>query len=79
MAMWKVLSEYLNLKLEKAKRDIATFESKWGMTFGEFCERTEENKLGKDPYSYEVESDFWGWERAETLHKHYVALKAEWM
>ncbi len=77
-ALWKVLSEYLDLKLEKAKRDIAAFEAKWGMSFEEFCVRSKDGRLGKDPFSYEVESDFWEWDRAETLRQQYAALKAEW-
>ena len=33
----------------------------------------------RDPYAYEVESDVWDWEKAETLLKHYKALQIRWM
>ena len=48
------------------------------MSFEEFCARSKDGRLGKDPFSYEVESDFWEWDRAETLRQQYAALKAEW-
>ncbi len=47
------------------------------MTFAEFSERGKAGTLGQDPYSYEVESDFWEWEKAETLLKHYGVLKKQ--
>jgi hypothetical protein len=49
------------------------------MTFEEFSERCETGTLGHDPYAYEVESDFWEWEQAETLLQHYEALQSRWM
>jgi hypothetical protein len=78
-ALWKVLSEHIDLKTKLLKQRIETFESKWGMTFKEFSERCGAGTLGKDPYAYEVESDFWEWEKAETLLQHYEALQAQWM
>jgi len=44
------------------------------MSFEEFSRRCKEGTLGVDPYSWEVERDFWEWERAETLLKHYETL-----
>ncbi len=78
-ALWKVLSEYIDLKVEFLKKRIQAFESKWGMTFEEFAERCEEGTLDQDAYAYEVERDFWEWEAAETLLQHYQTLKARWM
>ena len=49
------------------------------MNFDEFSKRSEAKTLGQDPYSYEVESDFWEWEKAETLLKHYGTLKKQWI
>ncbi len=74
-ALWKVLSEYLNLKLQLFREHIRAFESKWGMTFKVFSEHCAAGTLGQDPYAYEVESDFWEWEQAETLLQHYETLK----
>lgn len=37
----KVLSEYIDLKIARARRQIQEFEAKWGMTFTEFAERCE--------------------------------------
>ena len=33
-ALWKVLSDYFDLKLGLLRQCIRAFESKWGMTFG---------------------------------------------
>lgn len=71
-ALLKVLSEYVELKLAKLDEQIKVFESKWGMTFAEFSERFENDQLEQDSYSYAVEKDFWEWEKAETLKKHYL-------
>jgi len=46
------------------------------MTFTEFAERCEAGTLDEDPYSYDVESDYWEWEAAETLLQHYESLQA---
>jgi hypothetical protein len=78
-ALWKVLSEYIDLKTKFLRQHIQGFESKWGMTFEVFSERCEAGMLDQDPYAYEVESDFWEWEKAETLLRHYEALQARWM
>jgi len=78
-ALWKVLSEYLDLKSDKLSEQIAEFEQKWGMSFEEFSRRCKERELEKDAYSYEVEKDFWEWEKALTLRRHYEALRSRWM
>ncbi len=53
------------------RQRVDRFESKWAMTFADFAERCEDDTLGQDSYSYEVESDFWEWEEAVTLLAHY--------
>lgn len=78
-ALWKVLTEYIELKIDFLKERIQGFESKWGMTFEEFSKRIEEGTLDQDAYDYEVESDYWDWEKAETLLEHYKSLQAKWM
>lgn len=77
-ALWKILSEHIDLKIRMLRERIEALESKWGMTFAEFAERCREGTLGEDPYSYEVESDFWEWEKLETLLQHYEALRPQW-
>jgi hypothetical protein len=47
-------------------------EKKWECNFPEFREKT------KQDYRYEVEKDFWEWDRLETLKAHYQALRARW-
>lgn len=79
MALWKVLSEYINLKIGLIKQRIRVFESKWEMSFEEFSERCEAETLSQDTFAYKVESDFWEWERAETLLQHYEGLQTRWM
>jgi hypothetical protein len=75
-ALWKVLSEYIDLKIARIKELIQGFESKLGMTFTEFANRCEAGTLDEDPYAYDVESDYWEWEAAETLLQHYESLQA---
>lgn len=78
-ALWKILTEHIDLKISVLRQRIEELESKWGMTFEEFAQRCQEGNLGQDPYIYEVESDFWEWEKAETLLRHYEALRPRWM
>jgi hypothetical protein len=78
-ALWKVLSEYLDLKFNELSKQIGVFEQKWGMSFEEFSRRCKERDLEMDAYSYEVENDFWAWEKAMTLRRHYEALRSKWM
>ena len=73
--MTKVLSEYIELKIESLEAQIAHFEQKWGMSFEEFARRSQEGTLGEDPYSWDVEQDFWTWEKAITLFEHYTDLR----
>ncbi len=77
-ALWKVLSEYIDLKTANLQAQINHFEEKWGMNFAEFSEKLETGALGKDSYEYSTESDFWEWEKAETLLLHYKALQSQW-
>ncbi len=79
MAMRKILSEYLELKIKQLQEKIKTFEDKWGLSFEEFSGKCQNKSLNQDVYSYEVEGDFWEWERLETLKKHYCELKSRWM
>ena len=78
-ALWKVLSDYIGIKITFLKERAREFEQKWGMTFKEFSKRFKAGTLGQDSYNYEVESDFWEWEKAETLIEHYEALQSRWM
>jgi len=77
--LWKILSEHIDLKVRLLRQRIRAFESRWGMTFKEFAEGCQAGTLEQDPYAYQVESDFWEWEKAETLLRHYEALQARWM
>ena len=77
-ALLKVLTEYVGLKIQFFKQRSETFETKWGMTFAEFSDQIETKTLETDPYTYEVERDFWEWEQAETLLQHYQTLQAQW-
>ena len=45
------------------------------MSFDEFSEKFGSNALPVDSYAYDVESDFWAWEQAETLLQHYKSLQ----
>ena len=75
-ALWKVLLEYVELKREALREQITQFEGKWEMSFEEFSRLCREGALQADPYSWEVEQDFWAWEQAVTLLRHYETLGA---
>ena len=77
-ALRKVLAEYLELKFKAIDAKIAHFEAKWGMSFADFADQCAEGKLEQDPHSYEVEKDFWEWEQAVTLKKHYESISVQW-
>lgn len=78
-AFSRVLLEYLELKLKYLDEIINDFQKKWEMNFDEFKKRSKEGMLKKDGYSFDTERDFWQWEEAETLKKHYDEMKKQWM
>jgi len=78
-ALWKLVSEYLDMKSKELDREINKFNQKWGMSFDEFSNACKTGKLSEIKYSYEVEKDFWDWERAITLKRHYQELGIQWM
>ncbi len=78
-ALWKLLLDYLDLKLQTLAAEDAVFVQKWGMSFAEFQRRFEANTLEQDAYAYSVEQDFWAWEKTETLRQYYEGLRARWM
>ncbi|MBI4707799.1 MAG: hypothetical protein HY761_07750 [Candidatus Omnitrophica bacterium] len=78
-ALHKVFTEYLELKLTKLKGIIDEFQKKWGITFEEFKRKLKDGTLKADTYSFDTEKDFWQWEEAETLEKHYEEIKAQWI
>ena len=78
-AFHKMFREYLELKVRYLNETIDTFQHKWGMDFSGFKNKLKKDELARDTHSYEVEKDFWEWEEAETLKKHYENLQSEWM
>ena len=77
MALWKLLFDYLNLKIQSLAAEGQVFEQKWGMTFAEFQQRMALNTLEQDAYSFEVEQVFWQWERIETLRQYFGVVLNE--
>ena len=77
-AFEKVLSEYLELKVERLDQTTEAFEEKWGMDFSTSKRRMAENDLSEDAHSQSVEQDFWEWEEAEILKTHYQQVRSEW-
>jgi hypothetical protein len=71
-----VINDFLERRLEEAVKKIEAFEDKWAICFDEFKERCGNDELPdkRDPYSWEVEEDFRGWEAAEILKKHYSRI-----
>jgi hypothetical protein len=78
IALWKVITEFLDLKIRSLQHQIQEFEAKWGMPFEEFSEHFVAGSLGDDSYAYHVESAFWAWEKAETLLQYYREMQNEW-
>lgn len=78
-AVWKLLFDYLDLKIQALAMEAQAFEQKWGMTFAEFQQRLSLNTLNEDAYSFEVEQAFWQWEKVETLRQYYEGLRGQWM
>lgn len=77
-ALNKIFSEYLELKLKALEEVIEKFQKKWGMLFDDFKKHFKEKTLKEDTYSFSTENDFWEWEEAETLKKHYEEIKKQW-
>ena len=73
-ALWKILSEYVDMKIEVLNDKINQFEQKWGMSFVEFQRNCQDGTLDKDSYSWDVEQNYWEWEQAVTLLDHYQSL-----
>ena len=46
-AMWRILTEYVDLKTRELREQARTFEVRWGMTFAEFAERLKTDRLGQ--------------------------------
>lgn len=69
----------VELKIKSLQETITKFESKWELSFEEFKKKINDKTLKKDTYSFHVEQDFWLWEEAETLKKHYGSVKMEWI
>lgn len=78
-ALNKIFSEYLELKLKTLQEKIDGFQKKWRMSFEDFKRHFKEGTLNEDTYSFSAENDFWQWEEAETLKKHYEDIKEQWI
>ena len=78
LALEKVIHEYLELKINNLKMEREGFVNKWNMSFPDFQQRCKDNTLDIDAYAYQVEKDYWEWERVETLLADYDAIRASW-
>ena len=73
-AFWRIFNEYVTMKMTALRETANGYERKWGMTFDEFGQQCRDGKLKENVYSWEVEQDYWGWEQAITLLRHYESL-----
>jgi hypothetical protein len=78
-ALWKLLTDYMELKIKVLGDEVRVFEHKWGMNFATFTAQMADGTLPSDAYSFEVEQDFWQWEKTETLLNYYRGLRTQWM
>lgn len=76
-AFWRIFNEYVSMKLAALRETNNGYERKWGMTFEEFAQRSQDGTLKEDAYSWDVEQDYWDWEQAVTLLHHYESLAME--
>ena len=74
-ALWQLLHDYLEIKIQALAIESAQFEQKWGMAFPAFKQKLADNELSEDAYSYAVEQEFWQWEKVETLRSYYEELR----
>ena len=65
IALSVALKELLRLKLNEAREQQQTFESKYGVSFDSFKRAWNADEI-EDRYSYQVERDYWEWEAAVT-------------
>ena len=49
------------------------------MNFEEFTKRLKKDTLKENSFSFNTENDFWQWEEAKTLKKHYEEIKRLWI
>ena len=75
----KVFTEYLKLKLEQLQHKIRKYEDKFDCSFEDFIKKAKKKSFKKEIYSFEMEKDYWEWEEAVTLRKHYLNIKNSWM
>jgi hypothetical protein len=76
-ALSRIFSEYLELKLNNLQKTIEEFETKWSLNFEDFKKNFKEKTLKEDSFSFSTEKDFWEWEEAETLKKHYEVIQSQ--
>ena len=77
-AFRRVFSDYPVLKIASLAETSESFKRKWGMDFDEFQKNFKDGALKKDTYAFDTERDFWEWEEAETLKRHYETLAEQW-
>ncbi len=65
IALSLAIKELVRLSMKESKTQIASFESKYGMSFAEFEKACDDGRI-KAPFSYEVEKDDFEWESAIT-------------
>lgn len=78
-ALWKLLLDYLDLKVQALDAERVALEAKWGMSFADFQRKIETDSLDADAYSFAVEQDYWQWEKNETLRQYYEELRSRWI
>lgn len=64
-ALLLVLRDALDYRLERIKRDLHTFETKYGMSFSEYRQQWESEDRDED-YRWESERDYLEWEALVT-------------
>ena len=61
LAIMDLLKDAIEHRIEKIRKEISSYEKKYGMRFEEFKEKFENDEI-ENSYSYEVEMDYLEWE-----------------
>lgn len=75
MAIYGLLKDAIEHRIEKIETDIKKLEDKYLMTFEDFAERFHKETI-PDSYSYNVETDYLEWEGLISRLNKYRSLLA---
>lgn len=76
IAMFELLKDAIDHRIEKIEMKMKKYEEKYGMTFEEFKDKFHKNEISS-PYSYDVETDYLEWEGLAGRLAHYKSAGSQ--